>query len=130
MYSALILDTCALIWLAAGGGDLSKKALDSIENAKTVFVSSISAFEIALKHKKGGIVLPCDPERWFFDVLENHDIEEVTVDSKVAIVSTRLPNIHKDPCDRFIIATAILNNLTVVTTADNLFERYGIDVLR
>jgi PIN domain nuclease of toxin-antitoxin system len=128
MYDSLILDTCALIWLAAGGGELSKKALDSIENAKTVFVASISAFEISLKHKKGGITLPCEPERWFVDVLENHNIEEIAMDSKVAIASTNLTNIHKDPCDRFIIATAMLNNLTVVT-ADALFDRYGVSVL-
>jgi PIN domain nuclease of toxin-antitoxin system len=128
MYDNLILDTCALIWLAAGGGELSKKALDSIENAKTVFAASISAFEISLKHKKGGITLPCEPERWFFDVLEKHNIEEIAMDSKIAIASTKLPDIHKDPCDRFIIATAILNNLTVVT-ADALFDRYGVSVL-
>ncbi|MBU0996172.1 MAG: type II toxin-antitoxin system VapC family toxin [Proteobacteria bacterium] len=129
MYDRLILDTCALIWLSIGGGELSAQALNSIKDAQGVYVSSISAFEISLKYKKGGIELPCDPGRWFVDVLDNHDISEIVVDSRVAITSTKLPFLHNDPCDRFIIATAMLNNFTIVTT-DRLFEQYNVNVLQ
>ncbi len=55
MYEKLMLDTCALIWIAMGGGNLTHFALDAIEKAKRVYVSSISSFEISLKHQKGGI---------------------------------------------------------------------------
>ena len=128
MSDILLLDTCALIWLSIGGGELSKQALDRIENAKSVFVSSISAFEISLKYNKGGIELPCDPERWYSEVLENHDILEIAVDGKIALASTKLPAFHKDPCDRFIIATARLNRLDIVT-ADKLFNQYDANIV-
>lgn len=123
----MLLDTCALIWLAIGGGQLSNQMLQEIDESETVSVSSISAFEIALSYKKGKLELPCDPDKWYYDVLRHHDILEIKLDSKIAIASTKLPDHHKDPCDRFIIATAILNKLPVITK-DKLFERYGVNV--
>jgi len=129
MYEKLILDTCALIWISVGGGELTRFSMDFIEKAKQVFVSSISSFEISLKYQNGGIELPCDPERWYSGILENHDITEIAIDSKIAIASTRLPPVHIDPCDRFIIATAKLNNLTIVT-ADEQFKNYDVDLLK
>jgi PIN domain nuclease of toxin-antitoxin system len=59
----MLLDTCALIWLAMGGGQLSAKARQAIKEAATVYVSSISAFEIAYASARGRLELPCDAER-------------------------------------------------------------------
>jgi PIN domain nuclease of toxin-antitoxin system len=111
--------------LAIGGGQLTSQTLKAIDESETVSVSSISAFEIALSHKKGKLELPCAPDKWYQDVLSHHDIIEIKLDSKIAIASTKLPDHHKDPCDRFIIATAILSNLPIITK-DKLFERYGV----
>ena len=47
--SSLILDTCALLWLVAGGGKLSIEALARIDSAPIVYVSAISGFEIGIK---------------------------------------------------------------------------------
>ena len=124
----MLLDTCALVWLSTGGGKLSAPALASIEQANAVHVSSISAWEVALKHHRGTLELPCDPARWFQEVLKAHDLTEVALDSEVAVASTRLPEIHRDPCDRFIIATARLRGWPVVT-ADDRFPEYGVEVL-
>ena len=46
----------------------------------------------------------------------------------ICIKSTELPMIHRDPYDRFIIATAIMKSLPVVTT-DEHFKEYGIDIM-
>ncbi len=108
---------------------MTKDTLQLVDNAQIVFVSSISAFEIAHKYAKGGIGLPCDPDKWYIEVLEFHDLTEIPVDSKIAISSTKLPYIHKDPCDRFIIATAMQRNLTIIT-ADDRFSEYGVQTLR
>lgn len=123
----MLLDTCALIWLASGGGQLSSRALEMMGNADFLAVSAISSFEVAYLYKKGRLELPCDPEKWFHDTLAHHDIIEIGLDSKIAIASTKLPDIHKDPCDRFIIATAILDKLPVFTR-DEQFKAYGIEV--
>ena len=124
----MLLDTCALIWLAMGGGQLSAKARQAIKEAATVYVSSISAFEITYASARGRLELPCDAERWYYDVLAQHSLTEVLLSSKIAIASTKLPMVHKEPCDRFIIATAQLEGLSVVTT-DRKFRKYDIVII-
>jgi PIN domain nuclease of toxin-antitoxin system len=56
-----MLDTCALLWLAQGGGELSEAALQRIEAAPVVYVSAISGFEIGIKVQKGKLELPARP---------------------------------------------------------------------
>lgn len=124
----MILDTCGLVWLAMGGGQLSPAARSAIESAPGLRVCSISAFEIGLKYAAGQLVLPCHPEKWYHEVLAHHRVDEVPVDGRIALAATKLPLIHKDPCDRMIIAAAKLLGLRVVT-ADERFREYGVEIL-
>jgi PIN domain nuclease of toxin-antitoxin system len=123
-----MLDTCALLWLAQGGGELSEAALQGIEAAPVVYVSAISGFEIGIKVQKGKLELPARPADWFAAVLEHHDIEVLPLVLEVCIRAAELPAIHADPCDRMIIAAAQMHHVPVVTT-DSLFSRYGIEVI-
>jgi PIN domain nuclease of toxin-antitoxin system len=111
-----------------GGGSLSERAKQAIEEAAAVYVSSISAFEVAYASARGRLELPCDAERWYYEVLDQHNLTEVLLSGKIAIASKKLPRVHKDPCDRFIIATAQLENLPIVTT-DRMFRKYGIVII-
>jgi PIN domain nuclease of toxin-antitoxin system len=124
----VMLDTCALLWLAEGGGELSEAALQGIEAAPVVYVSAISGFEIGIKVQKGKLELPARPADWFAAVLEHHDIEVLPLVLEVCIRAAELPAIHADPCDRMIIAAAQMHHVPVVTT-DSLFSRYGIEVI-
>jgi len=124
----MILDTCALLWLAQGGGKLSKSARARIETAAVVYVSAITGFEIGIKCKKGKLKLPARPMEWMQAVLEHHNVEVIPVDMRIALAATELPEIHGDPCDRIIIASARLLDLPVVT-GDAVFSRYGIEAL-
>lgn len=124
----LLLDTCAILRLAAGVGELSEKALEAIADATAVFVSPISLWEIALKARNGNLILPDDPSEFFNEVVENYGLTVAPLSLQVMSKSVELPPIHKDPADRFIIATALENSLTVITT-DRRFAEYGISVL-
>jgi PIN domain nuclease of toxin-antitoxin system len=124
----VILDTCALLWVAQGGGALSVTALQRIDAAPVVSVSAISGFEIGIKVQKGKLRLPVPPADWFAAVLTHHQIEVLALDLDICLRSTALPPIHSDPCDRMIIAAAQVYHLPVVTT-DPLFARYGIEVI-
>lgn len=124
----MILDTCALLWLASGSKKLSRSTLKEINEAPAVYVSAISGFEIAIKAAKGKLKLPNPPQEWFEKVVEHHDIAVLPLDLNDCITAAGLPPIHDDPCDRFIIATAKLHDLPVVT-ADERFEAYGLMVL-
>ncbi len=124
----LMLDTCALLWLAAGNDRLSEHALRQIENASIVYVSAISAWEISLKYEKKQLILPMEAERWFSLALEKHFLTLYPLDVAILCMANRLPHHHSDPADRFIIATAMKEKATVVT-ADETFLKYNIDVI-
>ena len=124
----MLLDTCALLWLVQGGGNLSPEVCEKIDQSPAVYVSAISGFEIALKQRKGKLKLPTIPEEWFKVVSEHHDLQIIPLDLEICIHSTQLPAIHADPCDRFIIATARIHNFQVVTS-DLLFNQYEVDVI-
>ena len=124
----MILDTCALLWLAGGSKKLSRAALKEINAASAVYVSAISGFEISLKVGAGKLELSHPVEEWFKRVVEHHGLTVLPLDLEICIATAKLPPIHDDPFDRFIIATAKLNDLSVVT-ADERFEEYGLTAL-
>ena len=112
----LLLDTCALVWLAMGSPRLSVEARRRLEAASTPpRVSAITAFELGLLHRRGRLVLPSDPEQWYARALSHHGLEELPVTGRIAARSALLPAIHDDPADRMIVATAIQHGLTVLT---------------
>jgi PIN domain nuclease of toxin-antitoxin system len=124
----MILDTCALLWLASGDKKLSRSALKQINEAPAVYVSAISGFEVAIKVAKGKLKLPAPPQEWFESVVEHHGLALLPLELNVCIAAAQLPPIHDDPCDRFIIAAAKTSDLAVVT-ANERFEEYGLTVL-
>ncbi|MDM8554553.1 type II toxin-antitoxin system VapC family toxin [Desulfococcaceae bacterium HSG7] len=124
----MLLDTCALLWLASGGGELSEVALEQINISPIVCISAISGFEISLKYRKGKLELPALPDEWLRVVLEHHDISVISLDLDICVATNDLPFLHKDPCDRLIIATAKHHNFPIVT-GDSVFEEYGIEII-
>lgn len=124
----LLLDTCAFIWLATGDGRLSRFAREAISAADCVFVSPISAWEIGQKHRQGKLRLPMTPQKLFDAVVERYALDVAPLDTAIMFKASMLAEHHKDPADRFIIATALLNGLTVVT-ADRRFPEYGVYVV-
>ena len=125
----IILDTCGLLWLAGDGTALSAQTLARLDEEPIVAVSAISAFEISLKWLARKLELPIPVQEWWDGVVAHHQLEVLPVDANVAFRATELPPIHRDPADRFIIATAERYHAPVVTS-DDRFTRYGVKVLR
>ena len=71
----IILDTCALLWLAAGSDRLTVDARKRIDAETIVAVSAISAFEIALKYRDGKLELPLPPRDWWSRVIDHHRVD-------------------------------------------------------
>lgn len=112
----ILLDTCTLLWLVGAQDRLSSKAVTILRNgAGMIFVSAISAFEIGVKAKKGLLLLPLPITEWFPLALTSHGLTEIPVTSKVLIRALALPDLHNDPADRIIIATALENHLALLT---------------
>jgi PIN domain nuclease of toxin-antitoxin system len=120
----LLLDTCALLMLGGRQGDLPAKAFAALQrDADNLYVSTISAFEIVLKFKLGKLDLPLAAEEWYRKAIEFYELTEIPVSSDIAMRSASLPFIHKDPCDRIIVATALENRMKIVT-ADMIIPQY------
>ncbi len=107
---------------------LSSETVSVIDGEAVVAVSSISAFEIALKNRQGKLSLPMPPEEWWERFVTHHRIDVIILSPELVMGATRLPNVHKDPADRFIIATALAHRSPVVS-ADQRFAEYGVTVL-
>ena len=124
----ILLDTCALLWLASDPSKISPEVLQRIDDSPVVYISAVSAFEIGLKYKSGKLILPVRPETWFEEIVNHHSISLIDLDASLCLKAAELPPIHKDPCDRFIIATGLDHGLTIVT-ADSRFADYGVQVI-
>lgn len=124
----VLCDTCALIWLATGDERLSRKARAVIRDAELLCFSSISIWEIARKVKSGELEIPVSPTLFTDKLIKQYSMKELPLDNAVMLRSSALPEIHKDPADRFIIATALLNDCVVVT-GDRRFPEYGIETI-
>ena len=120
----ILLDTCTLLWLVADPSKLSDPAKEVLSKEdEPLFISAITAFEIGLKHRKGRLSLPMEADVWYERALAFHGLGEIQVSGKIAARSTMLPELHADPCDRIIVATAQLQNLTILTP-DDLIKAY------
>ena len=126
---SLLLDTCTLIGLSSDAAELSEQARAAINAADTVWVSAISAWEISLKVARETLELPLEPETWFGRAMEHHHLSLAALDVHLLVAANALPWHHRDPADRFIIATARSLGAAVVT-ADRKFEQYDVAVLR
>jgi PIN domain nuclease of toxin-antitoxin system len=124
----LVLDTCALLWLVSGDSKLSKNALSAIDRASLVYVSDISAWEISLKATRKELILPMDAEEWYNAAIDKHSLISIPVNISIACSANKLPFYHKDPADRFIIATALALSSAIVTT-DSQYSQYGVRII-
>ena len=126
----LLLDTCTLLWLAAGSPDLSQRAKDAIVSQRAnLWISAISGLEIGIKYKRKKLGLPLPPSKWVPQVLEHHGIRQLPLDIELCVRAATLPDIHSDPFDRLIIATALECKMSLVTP-DAMMQAYpGVDTL-
>ncbi len=129
MSAAVLLDTCAVIWLV-NAGPLPADVIDLIRRAgKTegVYVSTASAWEIGLLSRPKANRRPGpnkrqvpdflpDARSWFNRLMALPGVKEASITPAIAIDSSHLPgDLHSDPADRLIIATARHLNMPIVT---------------
>jgi PIN domain nuclease of toxin-antitoxin system len=107
----IVIDTHVLLWWVAGEArQLSPAATKAIEaelDGGTIFVSSASSWEIAILASRRRIGLSSDVSEWLKSVGEIEAAQFVPIDNEIAVKSTQLgEEFHKDPADRWIVATS------------------------
>lgn len=122
----LLLDTHVLLWIAAGQNRIGPRTRASIEHASTlVFVSAASAWEITIKAALGKLDAPDD----YLDMLDHYRFTPLDIRSEHALAVRELPNLHRDPFDRLLIAQARIEGLSLVTHDPNVLA-YDVASLR
>lgn len=119
-----ILDTCTLLWYVGDYSKLSKRALDILSSEESVLYFSIaSVWELGLKEKVNDIFIDTSTASFINEVKERFSIEILNISIDDCDHLKKLPSIHKDPFDRMLVAQAITNGFTIITS-DKVINEY------
>ncbi|MEH1854464.1 MAG: type II toxin-antitoxin system VapC family toxin [Nostoc sp.] len=121
----LLLDTCAVIWSLEDNSCLLPEVRKQIsDSSNQVVVSAVSVWEIEIKRKKGQLKTPDN----LIQAITDTDLSFLSITEHHAVKAASLPEHHKDPFDRLLIAQAILEKMIIITS-DTQFINYGVPLL-
>jgi PIN domain nuclease of toxin-antitoxin system len=126
----LLLDTHIWLWGRLEPGRLSTRVASALRSADTQrWLSPLSVWEALLLIERKRLQVDRPAEAWVREALERAPILEAPVNHEVALASRPLKTKHRDPVDRFLIATAQVFELTLVTQDGMLMSRADVKVL-
>ncbi|MFO1258022.1 MAG: type II toxin-antitoxin system VapC family toxin [Gammaproteobacteria bacterium] len=118
----MLIDTHILLWFQLGDTSLNTADINVIKKAhqqNTLYLSAISIWEIAMLQSHGRISLHQPIDKWIERATKG--IQVIPINTEIAIESTMLPNYqHKDPANRFIISTARVLGLKLLTKDEKI----------
>lgn len=122
----LLLDTHIWLWLVENPNKLGTQTAKELASpANELWLSPVSTWEVLLLNRKRRIRLPADPESWLPVALAGIQ-RHAPLTHEIVFVSEGLP-LHNDPADRFLVATAQVLDLTLVTADQRLL---GLGTIR
>ena len=125
----VLLDTHTFLWWITDSPLISSKVRDIVQNADNeIFLSAASGWEIAIKVQLGRIHLPDKPSIYLAKQMSLNAFQPLTITMSHSLYICNIPDIHKDPFDRIIIAQAILEGMPLLTKDSNM-PKYGIQII-
>lgn len=123
--AGLLLDTQAMVWLLAGDKRLSPRARVAVTAPGRLVVSATSLWEVAIKRSIGKLRVPADFSRRLAALRQ---VELLPISPLHAEAVGELPWHHRDPFDRLLVAQALAETLTIVSS-DPALALYGVEVI-
>jgi PIN domain nuclease of toxin-antitoxin system len=123
----LLLDTHALLWALTDDSKLSERVRELLPHADT-WLSVASLWEILIKTQSGKISLPQPTGPFLMSKLQLNGVRLLHIKPDHVLRVESLPNHHRDPFDRILIAQSLEEKLPVVT-ADRIFARYPVQLI-
>jgi PIN domain nuclease of toxin-antitoxin system len=125
----VLLDTHTFLWWITDADSLSGAARETLaDGANEVFLSAVSAWEIAIKAGRGRLTLSDEPHRFVTQQLIKNSFHGLPLHLAHALHVYGLPEHHRDPFDRLLVAQSQLEGLPMVT-ADAEIARYDVSVI-
>lgn len=119
----IVLDTHIWLRWILPTEPLPIQLISHIEQARTVSISAMSCWEVVMLAQRRRIELPLPIEQWLVKATLESDIEILPVTCDISRLAGTLPEHHKDPVDRIIIATAICHHSKLISL-DSMFPSY------
>jgi PIN domain nuclease of toxin-antitoxin system len=127
----LLLDTHVFLWSLLEPERLNRDATTELSNPENqIWLSPISVWETMILAERGRVVLRPDPAAWLRGVLGKMEFHEARITYEIALRSRDVRLRHQGPADRFLAATAMVYQLTLVTADRQLFGCRDISVLK
>jgi PIN domain nuclease of toxin-antitoxin system len=124
-----ILDTHVILWWVTNNPQLSPVVRDIIADSEnTLYLSVASSWEIIIKFKTGKLPLPELPTQFIQSCLSVNCFESLAIDLPHVLQINTLPDHHKDPFDRILIAQAQVENIPILTV-DRLIVQYPVQTI-
>jgi len=117
-----LLDTNALIWYCEDSLKLSSQIKEIIKSQNhSIYVCSVSLWEITIKTSLNKLKIDLSIDE-LFSAIKTWDVTLLNIDSSHLNVLAGLPYIHKDPFDRLIVSSAIAEDLTIISSDENIHK--------
>jgi PIN domain nuclease of toxin-antitoxin system len=126
----LLLDTHIWVWSALDRARLSSRLIAALENPNNeLWLSPLSLWEVLTLCQKNRLMLNPNPQAWIANTLDAAPMREAPITYQVAQETGRIQLPQRDPVDRFLVATARVFDLTLVTADENLLKARQVAVL-
>ncbi len=124
-----LLDTHTFLWWNMNDPQLSVVARQFIADPQNeIVLSSVSAWEIAIKASNGRLALPEIPEDYVMNRIILHGFTAMPIHIKHAVQVFHLPHHHKDPFDRLLVVQSVIENIPLIT-GDTEIAKYGVTII-
>ena len=125
-----LLDTNVWLWsLDDPAKRLNSHAYEIIEDARSdLYLSPVSTWELSIKMRLGKLRFPGPPNQTVSMFMAKQRLSSVSVTHIHAAQIYDLPLYHADPFDRMLIAQALVEEMTILTS-DRIFEKYAVEIL-
>lgn len=120
---AVLIDTQVMIWLESAPDKLSKKTRELLSKEATVYFSHVSVWEMAIKIKMGKLLINRDLGSFIEDFKNDYRFTPLPIALAHIYKTQELEFHHKDPFDRLIIAQAVFEGFSIVSS-DTVFDKY------
>jgi len=125
----VLLDTFPFVWLTSEPYKLTRLAVDTLSDVETeLFLSDASALELCLKYGDGSLEMPQAPRRWIETQRKIWHINMISLRREACYRLSELPYHHDDAIDRLLVATALAEDLSILTPDEHI-RKYPVTTI-